>query len=294
MTRAILHVGLPKAGSTSLQLAVHRNRRPLREDFGLYSCPWPDDALNDYALHGLLVEGRMAEARRVLRGYAENAEAARCKAVLISCERFFEFGESPATLDPFIALLHEVFAGGVEGVIVLRALEPLLRSYILQQINNGGISFDKISLAAWFVRCTLAWWDAPIPMQAIGFEKSTAHGGLSETCLWRITGEITGIRDETANRTPNVPLAVAAGAGVAARLAAIRLDEDINADAVDVVRQETRAALPPDSAAALAAVEALIETELQAYLDATLRHLPPDMRRRYEQLQTRPWTANRI
>lgn len=135
----IIHVGLNKTGSTSLQNALFANKVMLRQQHGLYyeTGYGSDGFQNHYDFYKLLATGDYDAAREYLQRYVSDAVAVSAHTAMISSENLFFLSNCPHQFSSFIELLKDLDWLDVEILLIIRSFESWMRSYIMQLIANG-------------------------------------------------------------------------------------------------------------------------------------------------------------
>lgn len=145
MPAAVVHIGLPKTGTTSFQLACMQGRAELAKQGVLY--PTDDWAMfPGAALHQALalriangtpesIDEDVARLRQAAEGY---------RTLLLSAERFAVMLNNPknvATMQTFRDALERQF-DSVEFVCVVRSDRAILRSALREKIEGRGMPAD--------------------------------------------------------------------------------------------------------------------------------------------------------
>src|SRR6266567_3225158 len=167
--RVVLHVGMPKAGSTSIQNAMLAHA-DLLVRHGISFTAGDPDFTSDHELYGLT----LARAEKMLSAAIDSklaaAEEQGAKTTVFSAERLFTLAQEPelsSLLDVFRSRTNDF-----EIVIVVRALERFLRSYLRQLIDNGMFYLDDLDQAAWCAACVRTFWELPERVTAIALREA--------------------------------------------------------------------------------------------------------------------------
>lgn len=145
MTTAVVHIGLPKTGTTSFQLACMQGRDALAKQGVLYPTDdwamFPGAALHQ-ALALRVANGTPASIDEDVARLRQSAEGFRT--MLLSAERFAVMLNNPknvAAMQTFRDALARRF-DAVEFVCVVRSDRALLRSALREKIEGRGMPLD--------------------------------------------------------------------------------------------------------------------------------------------------------
>lgn len=296
--RLVVHVGMPKAGSTSFQWLLRDRRDDLLHELGLHAEP-PGGALNDFALYQHLAAGRLPEALGYLAGKRAAAEVAGRDAVVISSENLFEFDPGKGAFGALLAAARQDFET-VTLLLVVRSLPTFMPSYALQLLHNGQLAFQNPWLASWIVGQARAFATAAFPAEVVSFDVATARGALLSALISAVAGREVTTPERIENRTPTLPSLLVAASGATCRLKASEWEVDVNAPEVDAVRRDMRALLErclSDSAAPQSALHLLtrmskpLDDAMDSYIRRSIAALPPEWAAFYSDLVDRARTS---
>ncbi|MEQ8347088.1 MAG: hypothetical protein RIB84_21175 [Sneathiellaceae bacterium] len=141
----IIHIGLPKTGSTFLQSIFHHNRDSFREG-GLYYCSQPHDVAAHpsafSALAGQVGESALLVAEAVQSG---------CPRALLSSENFGTLIFRPGLFLKLLQALRSTGAGKIRIVIFIRRQDEMFWS--LHDTISRSIFVDPFSMFYETMRC---------------------------------------------------------------------------------------------------------------------------------------------
>lgn len=289
--KIVVHLGMPKAGSTSIQLALKAAQQTRLTPNAIWFAP-QDDAINDCPLYAMLVKGERAAMRAYCAAKIDDAVAAGADTVIFSAERLFTIDDAEQRIAQLGNVLRE-WADDVSFVIVLRDMRDFLRSYITQMIYNAGISLDDNFLAEWVVDQVRAIRQCGFRVDFIPLERRDSNRNLAEALVSVSTGREIDIALEVANVTPARPLVYALAEGLGARLAAIDSAEDVNSLEVNRFRTEfcdiyDRTMRRSDHAhevfGIVQRVDAVIRDKVESYVQKTVRVCDFEKLKYYEDL----------
>ncbi|NKC30590.1 hypothetical protein [Falsiroseomonas selenitidurans] len=233
--KIVFHVGMPKAGSTSIQLALASARDSLIEQ-GIYFNVADPSVASDYLIYDLAMRRDAKCLNDLLSRRAEQAIGHGCSTVMLSAERIFSIAGHP---DEFQGLLDALRgnADTVEFIMVSRSLTDVLRSYLEQIIYNGSLSLSDNRLAPWWIACAKSFWNLPERVCSVSFELAGQNGGLIQ-CFFDALGITVSAPDIRANRTPPRSLAFATSLGIICQAEAKSRSVDVNSPMIDQLRTE--------------------------------------------------------
>jgi len=234
--KAYVHVGMPKAGSTAIQLGLAEREPELLRDRGIYYGPLDLRFKNDFDVYCAHKAGRKPLVRDLLLTRRRAAADANAKRVVFSCERFFEIAENPQEFNQFTQYFEEVFEGAVEFIVVYRDLRSFIKSHGTQLLYNGGITYGNMGLAFWIVRMLKAHYDLPFTVKFINYNRAKKGACLNATFLELVSGEPCCEKERFENITPSRPLAYASVLGQICKIEALLQNTDINSREIDLVR----------------------------------------------------------
>ena len=234
--RAYVHVGMPKAGSTAIQLSMNAQETDLLQNHGIHFGPQDLRFRNDFDIYCACAEGQRDRFRELLTKRREIALESKAEKVIFSCERFFELAEDPTNFSSFVQCFADIFDEQLEFIVVYRDLRSFIKSHATQLIYNGGITYGNLGLSLWIVRLLQAYFDLAFKVTFINFNIARVDSGLYNTFLGLITGEEKRERERYENITPRRSLAYASILGQICKLESVLQNADINSATIDFLR----------------------------------------------------------
>jgi hypothetical protein len=205
--RLIIHVGLNKAGSTSLQNVLLDNKAMLRQQFGIYyeTGYGAQGFQNHYDFYKHLNEGDAEAAGGYLQRYVSDAVAASTHTAMISSEDLFFLTGYPVKFGDFMELLRGVEGVDVEFFLILRSFESWARSYLMQLVANGAFctseGFAEYEDLATFIANGIRFFEAGgFPMTFADLRLGRKPGGLVNNVM-NVLGFVTKFEDRIDNST---------------------------------------------------------------------------------------------
>ncbi|HTW29263.1 MAG TPA: hypothetical protein VME92_19210 [Acetobacteraceae bacterium] len=126
---AILHIGLHKTGSTTLQYALVTNRVPLRDQGVFYSCEHLPSKTQHSHLALFLRTGQTDQYQSALRAILDDFGASGCSRIVLSGE---EFSTLKAELVDKVYKDLATEVGRIEVVLYVRNLYKFMSSLVAQ------------------------------------------------------------------------------------------------------------------------------------------------------------------
>ena len=234
--RAYVHVGMPKAGSTAIQLSLATCKADLLRTHGIYYCPSDSKFQNDFDIYCAHKGRRRSLVHDLLFARQRAAADLGAKKIVFSCERFFEIAENPDEFAEFIRHFEEMFEGSLEFVVVYRGLRSFIKSHATQLLYNGGITYGNMGLAFWIVRMLKAHYDLPFKVNFLNYDLAKRDACLYGKFLELVSGQRCHEKERYENITPPRPLAYAAILGQICKLESLFQSADINSPEIDSVR----------------------------------------------------------
>ncbi len=234
--RAFVHVGMPKAGSTAIQLSLAAREQDWLRGYGIYYGPLDLRFKNDFDIYCAHKAARTSLVRDLLVTRRRAAADVNAKKVVFSCERFFEIAENPEEFREFVRYFEDIFEGSVEFIVVYRDLRSFIKSHATQLLYNGGITYGNLGLAFWIVRMLKAHYDLPFPVNFLNYNLAKKESCLNATFLELVSGQPCNEKERFENITPSRPLAYASVLGQICKIEALLQNEDINSHEIDSVR----------------------------------------------------------
>jgi hypothetical protein len=282
--RIVVHLGMPKAASTSIQLALHEAQESRLTPAGIWYIP-PNGILTDYLLYDMLAAQDLEEVRAYARTKIASAKKVGAETVIFSAERLFTLDDMSGRLELLGELLSEL-AEEVCFCVVVREIRSFMRSYIVQMIYNGAVPLENSRLAEWTARQLHAIAECRFPVKLLPLNHETESLNLAETLIATTTGQELLLRMGRINVTPFRPISYALAEGLAARLHALPRKEDVNSVAMDCFRTEFADSFDETVRASkdrgevhrvLYGLDALLEEKIAEYIERSLEICPPDL-----------------
>jgi hypothetical protein len=291
--KAVVHLGMPKAASTSIQMALHAAEDATLVPNGIWFSPL-DDAFNDCVLYDHLVDGDEAAIGAYAKAKMEAAAAAAADTVIFSAERLFmidEVGEQTKKLGEIIGQ----WADEVSFVVVLRELGPFLRSYVVQMMYNGAVTLENYRLAEWIIDQARSIAECGFPVDFLSMERKDESRNIAEALVGVGAGREIRLELDRANVTPGRPLIYALAEGFAARIHAIDCRMDVNSQPLDEFRTDfarrydRTMKATTDAAEVYRVVQELngaVEEQVSFFIDRCFEQCDPEKRAYYDALLT--------
>lgn len=289
--KAVVHLGMPKAASTSIQMALHAAQDATLLPNGIWFRPL-DEAFNDCVLYDHLVDGDEAAIGAYAKAKMEAAAAAGADTVIFSAERLFmidEVGEQTKRLGEIIGR----WADEVSFVVVLRELRPFLRSYVVQMMYNGAVTLENYRLAEWIIDQARSIAECGFPVDFLSMEREEDSRNIAEALVGAGAGREIRLDLERANVTPGRPLIYALAEGFAARIHAIDCRMDVNSQPLDEFRTQFAGRYDRTMKATTDAAEvyrvvqelnAAVEEQVSVFIDRCFEQCDPEKRAYYDAL----------
>lgn len=298
LTKIVVHLGMPKAASTSIQLALHAAQDSLLTPAGIWFRA-PDGEFSDYLLYDLLAAEELAGIREYLEPKILAATEAGADTVILSAERLFTIVPMQERLTQLASVLSE-WADEVSFAVVVRELKPFMRSYIVQMVYNGALPLHTPRLAEWIADQAAAIETCGFPVHFLSLHESHDGRNIAEALLSATTGRELPIDMAVVNATPIRPVLYALAEGVASRLHSLDRSQDVNSGGMDRYRTEFANAFDrsvkssPDRGEVhrvLYELDSLLETKIGNYIDQSLQLCEDAKLARYQALVTPPAQA---
>lgn len=149
--KAILHIGLNKCGSTSIQNYLHNNEE-LIKSYGIY---YKSDDLhfkNNFELYKLANYENNDQIDSYIENYILEANKNKAKTIVFSCENFMYLLEDEGRKIKKLIEILEKKGLQVEILLITRSIHKYLYSYIRQLAANGeSMSQKNISFLAAYI-----------------------------------------------------------------------------------------------------------------------------------------------
>jgi hypothetical protein len=280
--KAYVHVGMPKAGSTAIQLGLAEHEPELLRNHGIYYGPLDLRFKNDFDVYCAHKAARKSLVRDLLLTRRRAAANANAKKAVFSCERFFEIAENPQEFEEFVQCFEDIFEGEVEFIVVYRDLRSFIKSHAIQSLYNGGVTYGNMGLAFWIVRMLKAHYDLHFTVNFLNYNRAKKASCLNATFLELVSGEPCPEEERFENITPSRPLAYASILGQICKIEALLQNADINSREVDLVRSSINqrfdqvwlsSAERTDEKDLFSLLSRLLEDRITKYADFSIRRL---------------------
>lgn len=226
---------MPKCGSTSIQNTIEQNTPALLKDHGIYYDPQHHEFNNDYHAYELVVRNAEDDLARYVDNKLERAAKNGAGRVLFSSENLFSIAEDRTQLSLFVSVLEKVNLP-CTLIIVIRMLEQFMKSYILQLIANGSVSFTNLGLANWILRVFNSFHATHFDTAVISLDRCREQKELVRKFVSVITGYEVLIVDRVDNVTPKRPVLYTALEGQICKFQSLNLNTNINGYEMDHLR----------------------------------------------------------
>lgn len=203
-TTVYIHVGLGKAGSTSIQNGFLRQRDALLEHHGIYYGPMDSEFNNDYAFFQRLISGDAAYANEYVTTLMRTASARGAKRVLISCEDLTGIPYHIHAFEAFKKIIANTSEARFEIIVVVRDLRAFLRSNLVQMMRSGVTLYDN-RMAMWIIKMIRAYMGCEIPMHFLSLEDPLAQESLLNSFLSFMSPVNFPLEERRDNATPRRP-----------------------------------------------------------------------------------------
>lgn len=233
MKSAVVHIGMPKAASTSIQLALLDAQATQLTPNELWFTP-PNGEFSDFVVYDMLAKQDLHGVRAYADAKFRDAKASGADTVIFSAERLFTIDHMLERMTQLGDLLSD-YADEVCFVVVVRDLKPFLKSYMIQMAYNGSAPLQNKRLAEWAIDQVRAIADCEFPVH---FLPLSLQGNIAERLIAASTGRKIELDLPRANVTPVRPITYALVEGLAARLYSLQDRRDVNSRTVDQFRTE--------------------------------------------------------
>lgn len=204
--KLFIHVGMNKAGSTSIQNTLAAQSAWLLENHGIYYPLVGSDFKNHYDFYELIHHGNGIEINNYLNQIFDTAVALNAKSVVLSSEDLFLMASSSIDFNNFVEALGHF--NHVEKKIILVARHPRtwIKSHLGQLISNGAFAIDEnakryLELASVVVKCIKTYISYNHDLELISYKISQADGSLVGDFFRRIGVELEGDWERVENQT---------------------------------------------------------------------------------------------
>jgi hypothetical protein len=287
---------MAKAGSTSIQSTLRDERAYLLSQYGIWTGFSGSEFASDHYLLDA-VENRLTGA---VDGYIDalcgGCREYKVETLIISSEMFISQSLQNDCYHYMLQILRDRF-NEFRLIIVARNLRGLLKSQLIQFIANGHVPDMDVRLADWFVSQVQANWDLPYRVSSISFDKAVGEGALVRRFLSLASNRDVVVPERYENATNPRPLLFEAVRGFACRFRSLARGEHINGVAVDALR--TAIAERYDLGFChlehrdevdiwLREVSDLLESEMDALIEASISRLPSSKLEFYNGLVASP------
>lgn len=278
--RVVVHVGMPKAGSTAMQETLAANREEMLREHGIDYWQADDEPFpNHNSLYESLNEEDWDEARRRAHELLNHAILRGASVCLISNEMLLLLADRPAILER----LPSIFGPGarVEYLIYLRDFRKFLRSYLLQLFANGTFNVEDDQLARFYCDLVRNYAQSGSPCTIINYEKATAESDVLAELVRHCSGHTPRVAAYKANVSPSRPAAHYALAGIVCRLTAVSRNVHVNSGEIDKLRLTMEALYDddPQLRATIDQYEKLLAPAVDRYIEVALAALSDEQRK---------------
>lgn len=273
--RVVMHVGMPKAGSTAMQEALAAHRTEILESYGIDYWQAADEIFpNHNALFESLNRENWGEAQRRAHEVVDHARQSGASVCLLSSEMFLLLADRPDILRRLSSVFGEC-AAQVEYLIYLRDLRSFLRSYLTQLFANGTFNVEDDQIAVFYCNLVQSYANSGPSCTIINYERATRGGGVLAELIRHCSGRMCSLPLSKLNVTPARPIAHYALAGIVSRLTAVSNGVHINAREIDELRiaMESMYDGDADVREAIARYEVLLQPALDRYIDTAIAAL---------------------
>jgi hypothetical protein len=252
--KLVIHAGMPKAGSTSIQNILFENRDSFLQDYGLFY-PTPEGSFHNhfdfYKLVSMADKQRAQEYLQEIVAFAKRYEA---RTIVLSSEDLFFLPSH----DEAFQILLDVVSDDVTVVpsffLVVRHPNTWIRSHLMQIISNGAFAMDEnsnryVELGQFVAQNTRRFLNSGLPATLIPYTQISSNGGIISAFF-----DSLGISDVPfRNRLDNVTgkerfFSAEMLVGLVCGLRALNSDNlHVNSPEIDSLRRTLREAI--DSAA---------------------------------------------
>lgn len=202
--KLIIHIGLNKAGSTSLQNELWENREILCKEFNVFYKTYSEEFNNHYDFYSLLESGNAKASQEYLENYISEARNASAKAAIISSEDLFSLSSNIGNFSNLLSLLDSLDSVDSEFLLVTRSYENWAKSYIMQLLRNGALSnsswVELVGLGGYLASGIRSWRNTKFPIQLVDLESRNQPGGFVNNMMKRL-GYDTKFNNRHDNRT---------------------------------------------------------------------------------------------
>ena len=289
--KVVIHLGMPKAGSTSIQLALHAAQESILACNGIWFAPL-DAAFNDCIMYDMLAANDLASLRRYAEAKMWAAARAGADVVIFSAERLFTIEDVKKRMRQ-LAEAMQPWAAEVSFAVVAREIRDFLRSYIVQMIYNVEVTLEDHGLAEWVIDQVGLITESGLPVDVIALDVPDGDRNLAERLVSMSTAREVEIALTRANVTPSRPLLYALTEGLVARMRAIELGIDINATELDSFRTAFATAYddsvhstsdPGEVYRVLQRMNKIVEDHIAEYIDCCLQECPAEKLAFYDEI----------
>lgn len=296
----IVHVGLAKAGSKTIQLSLIRNKSELLSADGIWYSPGSAEFFHDQEFFSHVMREEVDQISAYIEERRAAAVAARATRIVISSEDLMIV---PGNAGPFRVLLSALraYCGRVSFIVVVRELQDLVRSHIRQLILNGGPLPEDGRLASWIVYMVRGYWTSGVPCRAVSLEQTRGARGLFNGFVESITGVPHAFVDAHENKTPNRSSVFYAATGHITRLSASISGRHLSSPPMQQLNEQLsdsydgffKAAAHPESAKLfLQWLEGELDDKIEQYVGRTIELLEPGNLEFYAGLVSQKFTLS--
>lgn len=189
--KVIIHIGMPKCGSTSIQNHLFLTRESLAHDHGIYYYPSSQKFPHHREISDLVAAfNNIDELKRLLVQQVESATADNCHTIFISSEDLFYLLERTEKIDFLARALREVgfLPDQISYVLVHRDLKKFYNSYLKQLVSNGSslVDQDLLGLCDFQIGLIRNFFNLGGHRLAISLDQTKKNGGLLKVFIENI------------------------------------------------------------------------------------------------------------
>ena len=277
--RVVVHVGMPKAGSTAIQETLSAHRTEILRDYGIDYWQEDDEVFpNHHSLYTCLERGDLARAKEKMSAVLAHARNSGATTCFISNEMFILLAANQASLSDFRTTLgHE---GEFEFLVYLRDLRHFLRSYIVQLLANGTFAIEDDGIASFYCHLIQNFYNSGTLCTILNYDTAVRRGDLAAHLVSFLSGKECSLRSRRVNITPPRPVAHYAIAGLVSRLSAITNAVHVNEEKINDLRiaMETAYDLDAGLQQGIRRYEDFLVPVLSEYIETSMRRLTLEQR----------------
>ena len=204
----IVHVGMPKCGSTTIQNSLADNASRLADEAGIYFAS-VDGKFNNHKEMADIVNSASDINFFVnfLKLHIASARRAHCTTILLSTEDLFYFLTNESKINFFYEGFRQVGIKNLDitYVMIYRDLKKFIRSFLHQIISNGHsiLNQDLHILCEFYLKLMGRFFSLDGGRISISLENSVNSGGLLPTFYLEALGVNFKLNDRVDNSRGN-------------------------------------------------------------------------------------------